>query len=70
MVFAENGASVGTVMIGASVVFDDGKLYTIDETALRSKAQEAASRLNVSDAGVSAGPDGELSDRAGSRLVR
>jgi hypothetical protein len=41
-VFAENGASVETVMIGASVVFDDGKLSTIDETALRSKAQEAA----------------------------
>jgi hypothetical protein len=50
MVFAENGASVHTVMIGGRIVFHDGKLLSLDESLLRRQAQEAASRLDQADA--------------------
>jgi 5-methylthioadenosine/S-adenosylhomocysteine deaminase len=46
MVFGENGASVDTVMIGGRIVFHDGRLLTLDETLLRSRAEEAARRLD------------------------
>jgi 5-methylthioadenosine/S-adenosylhomocysteine deaminase len=46
MVFGENGASVQTVMIGGRVVFDDGKLLTLDESRLRREAEAAAHRLD------------------------
>ena len=49
MVFGENGASVDTVMIGGRVVFHDGKLLTLDEASLRSRAEEAARRLDEAD---------------------
>src|SRR5882757_9593767 len=49
MVFAENGASVHTVMIGGRIVFHDGKLLTLDEGLLRRKAQEAALRLDAAN---------------------
>jgi 5-methylthioadenosine/S-adenosylhomocysteine deaminase len=52
MVFAENGASVHTVMIGGRIVFDDGKLLTLDETSLRRQAQQAAHRLDEVNAGA------------------
>jgi guanine deaminase len=52
MVFAENGASVDTVMIGGRIVFDDGKLLTLDEVLLRRQAQEAAHRLDEANAGI------------------
>jgi guanine deaminase len=52
MVFAENGASVHTVMIGGRIVFHDGKLLTLDEVLLRQQAQEAAHRLDGANAGV------------------
>ncbi len=51
MVFAENGASVHTVMIGGRIVFHDGKLKTLDEALLRRQAQEAAHRLDEANAG-------------------
>jgi guanine deaminase len=51
MVFAENGASVHTVMIGGRIVFHDGKLKTLDEALLRRQAQEAAHRLDRANAG-------------------
>jgi 5-methylthioadenosine/S-adenosylhomocysteine deaminase len=54
MVFGENGASVDTVMIGGRVVFHDGKLLTLDESALRRQAQEAANRLDHADGGSTA----------------
>src|ERR1700754_973519 len=50
MVFGENGASVHTVMIGGRIVFQDGRLLTLDETELRREAEEAASRLDRSNA--------------------
>jgi guanine deaminase len=52
MVFAENGASVQTVMIGGRIVFDDGRLLTLDEAHLRGKAEEAANRLDQANAGA------------------
>jgi 5-methylthioadenosine/S-adenosylhomocysteine deaminase len=54
MVFGENGASVDTVMIGGRVVFQGGQLLTLDETALRRQAQQAAERLDQADGGPSA----------------
>jgi 5-methylthioadenosine/S-adenosylhomocysteine deaminase len=54
MVFAENGASVDTVMIGGRIVFQDGRLLTLDEAALRRQAQQAAERLDQADGGPSA----------------
>jgi guanine deaminase len=50
MVFGENGASVHTVMIGGRIVFQDGRLLTLDETELRREAEEAANRLDHSNA--------------------
>jgi guanine deaminase len=50
MVFGENGASVQTVMIGGRIVFRDGRLLTLDENGLRREAEEAASRLDRSNA--------------------
>src|SRR5260370_11257889 len=52
MVFAENGTSVHTVMIGGRIVFHDGKLLTLDEVLLRRQAQETAHRLNDDRAGT------------------
>jgi 5-methylthioadenosine/S-adenosylhomocysteine deaminase len=52
MIFAENGASVHTVMIGGRIVFHDGRLLTLDEALLRRQAQEAANRLDQADAGA------------------
>jgi 5-methylthioadenosine/S-adenosylhomocysteine deaminase len=50
MVFGENGASVQTVMIGGRIVFQDGKLLTLDENVLRREAEEAAGRLDRANA--------------------
>jgi hypothetical protein len=50
LVLSENGASVDAVMIGGRIVFRDGKLLTLDETALRRGAEEAAGRLDESNA--------------------
>jgi 5-methylthioadenosine/S-adenosylhomocysteine deaminase len=52
MVFGENGASVDTVMIGGRMVFHDGKLLTLDEAALRRRAEDAAQRLDEANAEV------------------
>ena len=49
MVFGENGASVDMVVIGGRIVFRDGKLLTLDEALLRSRAEEAARRLDESN---------------------
>jgi 5-methylthioadenosine/S-adenosylhomocysteine deaminase len=50
MVFAENGASVQAVMIGGRIVFQDGRLLTLDENLLRREVEEAARRLDRSNA--------------------
>jgi 5-methylthioadenosine/S-adenosylhomocysteine deaminase len=54
MVFGENGASVHSVMIGGRIVFQDGRLLTLDESLLRQQAQAAASRLDKADGGHTA----------------
>jgi 5-methylthioadenosine/S-adenosylhomocysteine deaminase len=50
MAFGENGASVDRVMIGGRTVFHDGRLLTIDEADLRSRAEQAARRLDEANA--------------------
>jgi 5-methylthioadenosine/S-adenosylhomocysteine deaminase len=50
MAFGENGASVDRVMIGGRSVFHEGRLLTIDEEDLRSRAEQAARRLDESNA--------------------
>jgi 5-methylthioadenosine/S-adenosylhomocysteine deaminase len=54
MVFAENGASVQTVMIGGRIVFQDGQLLTLDENGLRREAEQAAGRLDRANAETTA----------------
>ena len=58
MVFGENAASVDTVMIGGRVVFHGGKLLTLDEASLRIRAEEAARRLDETNAEVFASAAG------------
>jgi 5-methylthioadenosine/S-adenosylhomocysteine deaminase len=55
MVFGENGASVDSVMIGGRIVFQDGRLLTLDESVLRRQAQAAAGRLDKANGGHSSG---------------
>jgi guanine deaminase len=50
MAFGENGASVDRVMIGGRTVFHGGRLLTIDEADLRTRAEQAARRLDESNA--------------------
>ena len=50
MVFAESGSAIARVMIGGRVVFEDGKLLTLDEAKLRRQAEEAAARLDAANA--------------------
>jgi 5-methylthioadenosine/S-adenosylhomocysteine deaminase len=45
LVFAETGASVQTVLIDGTVVMENGRVLTVDEGALLTRAQEAADRL-------------------------
>ncbi len=52
MVFAESGSAIARVMIGGKVVFEDGKLLTLDEAKLRRQAEEAALRLDAANAGA------------------
>jgi guanine deaminase len=58
MVFGENAASVDTVMIGGRIVFHGGKLLTLDEASLRSRAEEAARWLDETNAEVFASSAG------------
>jgi guanine deaminase len=45
LVYAETGASVDTVIVGGRILVRDGRVLTIDESALRAKAQAAADSL-------------------------
>lgn len=49
MVFAESGSAIDKVMIGGRVVFEGGRLTTIDEAKLRVQAEEAAARLDAAN---------------------
>jgi 5-methylthioadenosine/S-adenosylhomocysteine deaminase len=47
LVYAETGADVTTVLVDGRVVLDQGRVLTVDEGELRSRAQEAADRLRA-----------------------
>jgi hypothetical protein len=44
-VYGENGAAVKSVMVDGAFVLRDGVLLTVDEAALRRRAQQALERL-------------------------
>jgi 5-methylthioadenosine/S-adenosylhomocysteine deaminase len=45
LVYAETGAAVATVLVGGRVVLDNGRVLTVDEERLQTRAQTAAERL-------------------------
>jgi guanine deaminase len=47
LVYVETGASVDTVLVGGRVVVRGGSVLTVDENALRDRAQAAADRLRA-----------------------
>lgn len=42
MVFSENGSSVRTTIVAGRIVYDSGKILTVDEEALKAEARELA----------------------------
>lgn len=52
MVFAENGAAVDSVMVAGHFLMRAGRMLTIDEAALRQRAEVAAARLDEANAGA------------------
>jgi guanine deaminase len=50
LVHGENGAAVHTVLVGGRVVVEDGRVTTVDEAALRRRAEDAAQRLDALNA--------------------
>ncbi len=42
MVFSENGSSVRTTIVAGRIVYDDGKILTVDEEAIKAEARELA----------------------------
>ncbi len=50
LVLGENGAAVDRVLVGGRLVVDGGRVLTVDEAALRRRAQAAAERLDVRNA--------------------
>jgi 5-methylthioadenosine/S-adenosylhomocysteine deaminase len=46
IVFSENGGALREVMIDGNIVFANDRVLTLDETALRAQARDAASRLD------------------------
>ncbi len=48
--FAENGAAIDSVMINGRLVLQAGRMLTIDEAALRQKAEAARDRLDAANA--------------------
>lgn len=49
-VFSEAGAGIRAVMVGGRLVVENGQVLTIDETALRTRAEAAAARLDEANA--------------------
>ena len=50
LVHGENGAAVDRVLVGGRLVVDGGRVLTVDEPALRRRAQAAAERLDALNA--------------------
>ena len=42
LVFSENGSSVRTTIVNGTIVYDNGKILTVDEEALKAEARELA----------------------------
>ncbi|MCC8180402.1 MAG: amidohydrolase family protein [Planctomycetes bacterium] len=42
MVFSENGSSVRATIVAGRIVYDDGKILTVDEEAIKAEARELA----------------------------
>src|SRR5262245_3514325 len=52
LVYAETGASVDTVLVGGRVIMQAGRVLTVDESSLRTRAQDAADRARARNAGA------------------
>ena len=50
LVFSESGAAVDSVMIGGRLVLDRGRLTTVDEERIRTRAEAAVERLRAANA--------------------
>ena len=50
LVYAESGADVTTVLIDGRIVLQNGRVLTVDESRLRSRAQEGAERVKRQNA--------------------
>ncbi len=50
LVHGENGAAVDTVLVRGQVVVEQGRVTTVDEAALRRRAEDAAQRLDALNA--------------------
>ncbi len=48
LVFSENGSSVKTTIVNGAIVYDDGKILTVNEEDLKAEARELASDYNAS----------------------
>ncbi|MEM1362889.1 MAG: amidohydrolase family protein [Pseudomonadota bacterium] len=57
MAFAESGAAIRSVMIAGRMVLEEGRMTTIDEAALRKRAEATAARLDAANAETIKGAD-------------
>ena len=51
LVYAETGAAVDTVLVDGRVIVRDGRVLTVDEARLRTRAQDAADRVRRGNEG-------------------
>jgi 5-methylthioadenosine/S-adenosylhomocysteine deaminase len=54
LVYCENGGSVRMTLVQGRIVFENGRITSVDEAALRAEARELAARVST----VTAGPGG------------
>ena len=47
LVYCENGSSVRMTIVQGRILYEDGRLTTVDEAALRAEARELASRIST-----------------------
>jgi 5-methylthioadenosine/S-adenosylhomocysteine deaminase len=52
LVYAETAAAVTTVLVGGRVLLDHGRVLTVDEGDLQTRAQDAADRLRAKNTGA------------------
>jgi len=57
LVFCEDGTSVRQVIVAGELVFDEGRVRTVDERALRAEARELAAAHAAALAGVARDAD-------------